>query len=215
MRRMSSWVLLVLCLGTMPMSVEATSCGDGIIDPGETCDPPDPTPVPGVVPPQPVCRLDCTRCGDGIVDASADEVCDAGTNVCGMCTSGCVPPILDAGGHLCTCGMAHPQLVAIRAEISTACPCDASASHGDFVRCARAILEGATATGRLLPGCEKAILKCEAKSICGRPGAVTCCRTSAKGIGKCLVKRDLTHCKAPVGGTVVLGASATCCDACP
>src|SRR5262249_13030774 len=42
-------------------------CGDGIIDAakGETCDPPDPTLIPGTSPVQVVCRPDCTFCGDG------------------------------------------------------------------------------------------------------------------------------------------------------
>jgi hypothetical protein len=61
-------------------------CGNGRIDPGETCDPPDATPIPGVVPPQPKCRTDCTFCGDGKVDTTDGETCDDGNTV-----SGCIP----------------------------------------------------------------------------------------------------------------------------
>src|SRR5262249_16117259 len=72
-------------LPTIPISTTTTSttsttsprCGNGVLDPGETCDPPDPTPIPGVVPPQPTCRPDCTFCGDGIVLAGDGETCDA------------------------------------------------------------------------------------------------------------------------------------------
>jgi hypothetical protein len=59
-------------------------CGNGIVDPGETCDPPDlaPDPLTG----QTRCRLDCTRCGDGHVQTADTETCDDGNTV-----SGCDP----------------------------------------------------------------------------------------------------------------------------
>lgn len=57
-------------------------CGNGIVDSGETCEPPDLTldPANG----QLRCRLDCTRCGDGVVQPY--ETCDDGNTV-----SGCDP----------------------------------------------------------------------------------------------------------------------------
>jgi cysteine-rich repeat protein len=57
-------------------------CGNGIVDTGETCDPPDLTidPLNG----QLRCRFDCTRCGDGEVQSY--ETCDDGNTV-----SGCDP----------------------------------------------------------------------------------------------------------------------------
>ncbi len=62
-------------------------CGNGRIDdPRETCDPPDDTPIPGVVPPQPTCRPDCTFCGDGRIDSGDAETCDDANLV-----SGCDP----------------------------------------------------------------------------------------------------------------------------
>jgi cysteine-rich repeat protein len=87
-----------------PPGCEHSLCGDGIIEAnlGETCDPPDPTPIPGVTPPQPKCRTDCTFCGDGIVQDG--ESCDDGNTVSGcdpqhlskpldMCQNNCTPPI--------------------------------------------------------------------------------------------------------------------------
>jgi hypothetical protein len=73
-------------LPTIPTSTTTTSttsttgprCGNGVLDPGETCDPPDPTPIPGVVPPQATCRPDCTFCGDAVVQAADGETCDDG-----------------------------------------------------------------------------------------------------------------------------------------
>jgi cysteine-rich repeat protein len=81
-------------------------CGNGRLDPGETCDPPNPNPIPGVVPPQPICRPDCTSCGDGAVNASDGETCDDGNTVSGCdpahgkraldgCLNNCTVPICD------------------------------------------------------------------------------------------------------------------------
>ncbi len=63
-------------------------CGNGVVEASnnETCDPPDPTPIPGVVPTQQTCRSDCTSCGDGNVDTDHMETCDDGNTV-----SGCRP----------------------------------------------------------------------------------------------------------------------------
>ncbi len=48
-------------------------CGNGILQPGEECDP------PGAPAGQPnVCRFNCTFCGDGDVDASGGELLDNG-----------------------------------------------------------------------------------------------------------------------------------------
>ncbi len=59
-------------------------CGNGVIDPGETCEPPDLTidPSNGQV----RCRLDCTRCGDGVTQYADRETCDDGNTA-----SGCDP----------------------------------------------------------------------------------------------------------------------------
>jgi hypothetical protein len=55
--------------------VPPPTCGDGNLDPGETCDPPGSVPA---LPPSNinVCRADCTYCGDGLLQAP--ETCDTG-----------------------------------------------------------------------------------------------------------------------------------------
>jgi len=47
-------------------------CGDGVVDPPETCEPPQAPQPPNDNP----CRFDCTYCGDGTVDPGED--CDDG-----------------------------------------------------------------------------------------------------------------------------------------
>jgi hypothetical protein len=51
------------------------SCGDGVVQPGETCDPPGSTPSTPAGNMN-VCRSDCTYCGDAIVNGG--ETCDTG-----------------------------------------------------------------------------------------------------------------------------------------
>jgi hypothetical protein len=64
-------------------------CGNFVIEPeaGETCDPPDPTPLDPNFPLVPRCRDDCTFCTDGHLDTTDGETCDDGNTV-----SGCKPP---------------------------------------------------------------------------------------------------------------------------
>jgi formylglycine-generating enzyme required for sulfatase activity len=63
------------------------TCGDGVLNPGEACDPArDPT-----------CRADCTRprCGDGLLDPG--EVCDAGRANSDTAPNACRPTCQPAG----------------------------------------------------------------------------------------------------------------------
>lgn len=62
------------------------TCGDIMLDPGETCDPPASIPA---LPPGNVneCRLDCTYCGDGILQFP--ETCDTGGVFNRACNSNC------------------------------------------------------------------------------------------------------------------------------
>ena len=55
-----------------------STCGNDVVDAGETCDPPSSTPTtpPGNANP---CRADCTYCGDGTPNGS--EACDDGNNI--------------------------------------------------------------------------------------------------------------------------------------
>jgi cysteine-rich repeat protein len=68
-------------------------CGDGNVDPGETCDPPGSTAGGNGN----LCRGDCTVCGDSVVDAG--EQCDDGNGVNGDgCDNDCtIPPTCGDG----------------------------------------------------------------------------------------------------------------------
>jgi hypothetical protein len=73
-------------------------CGDSVIDPGETCDPPGlPAGSNGNN-----CRADCTVCGDGHVDAGED--CDDGDGVdTDECNNSCEAPACGDGTINQTC----------------------------------------------------------------------------------------------------------------
>ena len=86
--------------GSCPSQCLPAECGNGRLDPGETCDPPDPTPVPGR-PGDVVCRPDCTFCGDGVVQAGHGETCDDGNQRSG-CTPGRPNVPIDACQNVCT-----------------------------------------------------------------------------------------------------------------
>ena len=60
------------------------NCGNTVVDPGETCDPPNLGTDPQTG--QTICRLDCTSCGDGVIQGTNGETCDDGNTV-----SGCRP----------------------------------------------------------------------------------------------------------------------------
>jgi hypothetical protein len=102
-------------------------------------------------------------------------------------------------------------VAAARAAVDAACPCAAAATHGAHVSCARATL--VTQSG-LSPACRAALVRCASKSTCGRPGAVTCCRTRATGETRCSIKRSAARCTPPAGGTACVGVHESCCDAC-
>src|SRR5438067_396659 len=99
-----------------------------------------------------------------------------------------------------------------RAAVAANCDCAGAASHGEYVTCA---VEQADATLQN-PSCRGAVMRCAARSTCGRPGAFTCCRTRASGQTRCSIKPDPGHCTAPRGGTASVGSDRTpsCCDAC-
>ena len=131
-------LMLVGSLLAFPAPVRAQVCGDGVIDAGETCDPPNlaPNPVTG----QTECRLDCTFCGDGVVQPNDVETCDLGSNaICSWCLQNCNERIFPSDGYGgCSCAFDTPALVDLRADILAACECGNASSRSAFVRCARA-----------------------------------------------------------------------------
>ncbi len=100
---------------------------------------------------------------------------------------------------------------AIEAMVEAQCHCSTASNHGTFVRCAKHV---AKATGSLPRSCKRAVADCAARSTCGKPGFVTCCRTTAKGKTTCSIKSDAARCKATKHGTACVGRRPSCCDAC-
>ena len=82
------------------------------------------------------------------------------------------------------------------------------------MRCATRVAKGAVKDGTLPKRCKGAVKTCAARSICGKPGFVTCCRTTAKGATRCSTKSSAALCKPPKQGSACVGQRPSCCDAC-
>jgi hypothetical protein len=115
-------------------------------------------------------------------------------------------------GHA-ACG--DPTAVAtIRGQIAEQCSCSEAATHAAYVSCAQTIVRNAVADKTLPQGCSANVLRCVRTSTCGRPGAVTCCTTTSRGVTRCSVKSRASLCIAPSNGRACVGVLSSCCDAC-
>ena len=106
------------------------------------------------------------------------------------------------------------KVLAARESANATCDCATATNHGAYVKCVAGVAKMlSSGTSPSLPtSCKGAVKKCAAHSTCGKPGAVTCCLTTAKG-PKCKIKKDATTCTAKSGTP---GTTCTsCCDACP
>jgi len=67
-------------------------------------------------------------------------------------------------------------VAAARTQVATDCPCDTS-GHGQYVKCAKTVAkQRATADPPTLRAeCKGQVVRCAAKSRCGKPGFVQCC----------------------------------------
>ena len=99
-----------------------------------------------------------------------------------------------------------------RAQVAGDCDCRGT-THATYVRCAAHIANDRVAVEQLRPQCRKALKRCAARSTCGRPGAITCCRTDARGRTRCTIKRDQSACHSSPGGAACTGPL-PCCPAC-
>src|SRR5689334_5468968 len=100
------------------------------------------------------------------------------------------------------------DIVTVRATVEGTCGCLAATSHGAYVHCVAHAAKGLLHNRK----CLGAVVRCAARSTCGRTGFVTCCRTSASGKTSCSIKHG--HCKAPKHGSACVGTASSCCDAC-
>jgi hypothetical protein len=101
-----------------------------------------------------------------------------------------------------------------RDEVDAECNCAGVLNHGTFVKCAKEIAKARVEALTLPKNCKGAVVRCAAKSTCGKPGFVTCCRTNAKGVTKCSTKSDGALCKPPKDGSACVSTFTSCCDAC-
>ena len=107
-------------------------------------------------------------------------------------------------------------VAAARAQVDAECDCGAAPDHGTYVRCAAGIAkERANAEPSLLPRqCRGAVRRCAARSTCGKPGAVTCCREKTlygRTSIHCSIQKDAPTCGARRG---CVGSYTSCCDSC-
>jgi hypothetical protein len=120
---------------------------------------------------------------------------------------------MSAGMALARCGDDPGDASAVadaRAQVEADCPCAAAETHRAYARCAGVVLAASVEQGLLPRQCKSTAKRCASRSVCGRPGYVTCCR-DRNGVSKCNAMRDVGRCTAR-GGTPKTCPS--CCDAC-
>ena len=105
-------------------------------------------------------------------------------------------------------------LSASRAVVDASCDCMAATNHGTYVSCVQHAVKDGIGTGTVTKSCKKALKQGAAHSVCGKPGAVACCRTKASGTTACSIRPTATACTAPSGGTACVSPLPSCLDAC-
>jgi len=120
-------------------------------------------------------------------------------------------------------------------EISDRCSCAEARNHGQYVKCTGAVIRELTAAHPEFKNCRGKLVRCAARSTCGKEGFVTCnrnelgicdptllvcsepagqvCATNDDCVisSRCSTKRSAESCTEH-GGTV--GDSPTCCSNC-
>jgi hypothetical protein len=103
-----------------------------------------------------------------------------------------------------------------REAIEEACGCmRAGQTHHAYVKCVKKALKAPTLAELTLERpCQRAVFRCEKRSICGRPSAVVCCKTKKKS-GKVVasIRGSATKCKSGHACTASMGLYSTF-DAC-
>ena len=102
----------------------------------------------------------------------------------------------------------------VRAAVDAECDCLGALRHRSYVRCAAKVTRRAVRTRTLPRACAGNVKRCASQSTCGRPGAVACCQTTARGVQTCSIKRSGAACRAPSRGIACVGDRVSCCDAC-
>ena len=132
-----------------------------------------------------------------------------------------------------------PDAPAVRDDILASCPC--TGNHGQHVSCVAHAVKDAVSSGLLDVNCKGKVVRCAARSTCGKkdgfvtcsvcdPGTctnnlcddgVTACTDSsecAAVLRRCSTKSDASKCavpaSAPAGATVVVGSGSCCAASC-
>ena len=133
------------------------------------------------------------------------------------------------GGGKASCESARCELAA---EVDASCPCVGFPNHGKYVRCVVRTLKALAADGRLPRRCKGRVVRCAARSRCGKVGPLPClapvglCDLTlgtcvADPTLPCAIDRDCgVTCEvadtaedcAAVGGSA--GGAITCCGPC-
>ena len=121
-----------------------------------------------------------------------------------------------AAAHAEPCG--NPAAVAETRQAAEAqCACGAATGHRSYMSCVLRVAHEAVVSGALPRRCKAAVMSCAQRSVCGKPGYVTCCGTTPKGTTTCRIRRSARACLAhpPRGGHSALSPFSSVCDACP
>jgi hypothetical protein len=110
-------------------------------------------------------------------------------------------------------------VVAARAAIDAACPCASAENRNAYRACARDVIRTRVGSGMLPASCRREAFRHAKLSICGRPGAVVCCRVRANGRTRHGIAANASRCVSAVSTTacvstwqsVPVGCDATGC----
>jgi hypothetical protein len=132
-------------------------------------------------------------------------------------------PRLGPSGDSCEAARCSTQ-----AAIDAACPCATATNHGRHVSCVAHVVKQLSKNGTVPTNCRGKIMRCAAKSTCGKALMVTCtptCNIAPTGAGTCVndptvpctSNGDCGVCHTRSAGTCPPGTtegSGTCCAAC-
>jgi len=99
----------------------------------------------------------------------------------------------------CTFGKKCTDLEAvelIEAQIATTCDCAGADKPKTYKKCVKGLVKDAVRAGTLPKGCKGGVVKCEAKSTCGRPGSIACCAVKKNGKVKATIAKSADKCRA-------------------
>ena len=68
----------------------------------------------------------------------------------------------------------EPARCAVQAAIARECTCDSATNHGRYVSCVAHVVKDLVANGTVPVNCKGKVVRCAAKSTCGKPGFVRC-----------------------------------------